>query len=52
MKKTAIVLAVLLAFVTLCSFTDVPQDNWAYPYVSNAEKVGLMIGDGDGYFRP
>jgi hypothetical protein len=52
MKKTAVVLAVLLAFVTLCSFTDVPQDNWAYPYVSNAENVGLMIGDGDGCFRP
>ena len=52
MKKTAKVLVVLLAFVMLASFTDVPQDNWAYPYVSNAEKVGLMIGDGDGYFRP
>lgn len=52
MKKTAKVLAVIFAFVMLASFTDVPQDNWAYPYVSNAEKVGLMIGDGDGYFRP
>ena len=52
MKKTAKILVVLLAFVMLASFTDVPQDNWAYPYVSNAEKVGLMIGDGDGYFRP
>ena len=52
MKKTVAVIAVLLAFVTLCSFTDVPKDNWAYPYVSNAEEVGLMIGDGDGYFRP
>lgn len=51
-KNVTVLLAVLLAFVTLCSFTDVPQDNWAYPYVSNAEKVGLMIGDGDGYFRP
>ena len=52
MKKTAKIALVLLAFVMLASFTDVPQDNWAYPYVSNAQNVGLMIGDGDGYFRP
>ena len=52
MKKTAKVLVVMLAFLMLASFTDVPQDHWSYPYVSNAEKVGLMIGDGDGNFRP
>jgi len=52
MKKAFKILTVLLTLILLASFKDVPADNWAYPYVSNAEKVGLMIGDGDGYFRP
>ena len=52
MKKALKLSALLLVFVLLVSFTDVPSDNWAYPYVENAYKVGLMIGDGDGNFRP
>ncbi|MBQ5415401.1 MAG: S-layer homology domain-containing protein [Firmicutes bacterium] len=52
MKKIVRITAVLLSFLMLASFTDVASDHWSYPYVSNAEKVGLMIGDGDGNFRP
>jgi len=57
MKKTFRISALLLVFILLASFTDVPNVkgerwDWAYPYVSNAAERGLMIGDGDGYFRP
>ncbi len=52
MKKALKISALILAFILLASFTDVPKDHWSYPYVKNASDVGLMIGDGDGNFRP
>ena len=52
MKKALKISVLILAFIMLAAFTDVPKDHWAYPYVENASKVGLMIGDGDGNFRP
>ena len=52
MKKALKISVLILAFIMLASFTDVPKDHWANPYVSNAADVGLMIGDGDGNFRP
>ena len=57
MKKIFKISALFLAFIMLASFSDVPKTkgerwDWAYSYVSNASELGLMIGDGDGYFRP
>ncbi|MBO9608468.1 MAG: S-layer homology domain-containing protein [Paenibacillaceae bacterium] len=34
------------------SFADVPADAWYAPYVREAQKRGLVEGDGDGNFRP
>lgn len=34
------------------SFTDVPEDNWAYPYVSEAAEKGWVSGIGGGLFAP
>lgn len=33
-------------------FTDVPEDNWAYPFVSEAAEKGWVSGVGDGLFAP
>lgn len=34
------------------SFTDVPEDNWAYPFVSEAAEKGWVSGVGGGLFAP
>lgn len=31
-------------------FTDVPKDNWAYPYIESAFEKELISGTGDGIF--
>ena len=33
-------------------FLDVPADHWANGYVHVASSMGLVVGDGDGNFRP
>ena len=33
-----------------CSYTDIPTDNWAYPYVASGTKAGLTVGFEDGTF--
>ena len=33
-----------------CSYTDIPTDNWAYPYVASGTKAGLTVGYEDGSF--
>lgn len=33
-------------------FLDVPADHWSNGYVHVASSLGLVIGDGDGNFRP
>ena len=34
------------------AFSDVPEDNWAYPYVSEAAEKGWVSGIGGGLFAP
>lgn len=34
------------------AFSDVPEDNWAYPYVSEAAEKGWVSGIGSGLFAP
>lgn len=34
------------------SFTDVPETNWAYPYVEKATAEGIVSGIGNGKFNP
>ena len=34
------------------SFTDVPTTHWAYPYISYLSKKDVLVGDGNGKFRP
>ncbi|WP_431028182.1 S-layer homology domain-containing protein [Lysinibacillus sp. LZ02] len=36
----------------LLDFTDIPQDNWAYPYAVGVAEYGLMKGYSDGTFKP
>ena len=33
-------------------FNDVPEGSWYEEYVNTAYEAGIMIGDGDGNFRP
>lgn len=33
-------------------FLDVPSDHWANGYIHVAASMGLIVGDGDGNFRP
>ena len=33
-------------------FDDVPEDHWANGYISFAAEKGIIVGDGDGKFRP
>lgn len=33
-----------------CSYSDVPADNWAYPYIACATQKGIVNGMGDGRF--
>ena len=33
-----------------CSYTDIPTDSWAYPYVASGTKAGLTVGFEDGSF--
>lgn len=33
-------------------FDDVPEDHWANGYISFAAEKGIIVGDGDGNFRP
>lgn len=33
-----------------CSFTDVPAEGWAYPYVASAKKSGFIFGVSDSEF--
>ena len=42
--------AVALAGKT--AFTDVPETSWATGYVNYAHQNGIILGDGDGKFRP
>ena len=32
------------------SFGDVEKENWCYPYVASAQKLGIVNGDADGNF--
>ncbi|MDV2886383.1 S-layer homology domain-containing protein [Alkalihalophilus pseudofirmus] len=34
------------------TFPDVPQEFWAYPYISELSSAGVIGGYRDGYFRP
>ena len=34
------------------SFTDVPKTHWASKFIAKATKLGWIVGDGDGKFRP
>ncbi len=34
------------------TFSDVPHGHWAYRAVATAEKMGWIVGDGTGRFRP
>lgn len=34
------------------SYTDVPADSWAAPYVEMATSMGIVEGNGDGTFEP
>jgi hypothetical protein len=34
------------------TFSDVPADNWAYPYISDVASLGLVKGYPDGTYRP
>ena len=34
------------------SFTDLPQDHWAFPAIQEAAQLGLMEGYNNGQFRP
>ena len=34
------------------AFTDVPETSWATGYVNYAHANGIILGDGDGKFRP
>lgn len=33
-----------------CGFSDIPSDNWAYPYISSAVKNEIVSGMGNGEF--
>lgn len=33
-------------------FDDVSSDHWAYSYICTAKELGIIVGDGDGTFRP
>jgi len=33
-------------------FTDVPGDRWSAGHIAKVRELGLMIGDGDGTFKP
>lgn len=37
---------------TEAPFTDVSKEDWAYPYVAAANKLGIMKGNADGTFSP
>lgn len=37
---------------TILTFTDVPEDNWAYSYISLSASNGWITGYGDGRFGP
>ncbi len=32
-----------------CDFADVSADNWSYPYIAAAAKLGIVSGDGDNF---
>lgn len=34
------------------TFNDVKEDNWAYDYIENIAKLGLLVGDLSGNFNP
>ncbi|MBU6228073.1 MAG: S-layer homology domain-containing protein [Cyanobacteria bacterium REEB459] len=38
--------------VPTLSFPDVPPTHWAYPFVSELAKRGMIAGGGDGDFKP
>lgn len=38
--------------ITMPIFTDVPEDSWAYSYISQAASNGWITGYGDGQFGP
>jgi|GEM_PF-4829169 len=46
------VLNLPLGAVTTSTFTDVPADHWALPYIEAAVKAGLLKGYPDATFRP
>ena len=39
-----------LAETGACPFDDIPQDNWAAPYVTYAQRTGLTKGQSEHYF--
>ena len=49
---SACVTAGAAAAVAAPAFADVPEDNWAYPYVSEAAEKGWVSGIGGGLFAP
>ena len=34
------------------AFSDVPADHWAYGYISMLQQLGIVRGDGEGFFAP
>jgi uncharacterized repeat protein (TIGR02543 family) len=41
-----------IAPASAAPFTDVTSSNWAYQYIANDYASGLIVGDGNGTFRP
>lgn len=58
MKKKLLVLSLLLLSLSIpgcaksVTFTDVPKDSWAAPYIYKLADRGIVNGYGDGTFGP
>lgn len=44
--------AFLLQTEPVCTFSDVSESDWFYPYVAYGQTLGLMAGEGNGKFAP
>ena len=60
-KRAAVLLLAILLAVTFSTtamaaegplFTDLPENHWAYPYVADLARQGVVNGFADGSFRP
>lgn len=51
---TVLLLCALLAGLSApaLAYTDLPQDNWAYPVMTQAVTLGVLTGGDDGYMYP